>query len=60
MRAASGRPGAVAAIALAIGLYLLWVLATYLLEGRIHTILHPEAISSRQGSGAWDTRPSPW
>jgi len=47
MRAASWRPGAVVAIALAIGLYLLWVLATYLLEGRIHTLLHPEAMGTR-------------
>jgi hypothetical protein len=28
-------------------LYLLWVLATYLLEGRIHTLLRPEAMSAR-------------
>jgi hypothetical protein len=28
-------------------LYLLWVLATYLLEGRIHTLLRPEALGAR-------------
>jgi hypothetical protein len=35
------------ALTLAFGLYLLWVLATYLLEGRIHTLLRPEAMSAR-------------
>ena len=34
-------------LALAAGLYLVWVLATYLLEGRIHTFLHPEAMGAR-------------
>jgi hypothetical protein len=28
-------------------LYLLWVFATYLLEGRIHTLLRPEALGAR-------------
>jgi hypothetical protein len=35
------------AIASAISLYLAWVLATYLLEGRIHTFLRPEAMGAR-------------
>ena len=35
------------ALTLAIGLYLVWVLATYLLEGRIHTLLRPEAMGAR-------------
>jgi hypothetical protein len=35
------------ALSLTIGLYLLWVLATYLLEGRIHTFLRPEALGAR-------------
>jgi hypothetical protein len=35
------------ALTLAIGLYLLWVLMTYLLEGRIHTFLRPEAMGAR-------------
>jgi hypothetical protein len=35
------------AIILSVGLYLVWVLATYLLEGRIHTFLRPEAIGAR-------------
>ena len=35
------------AITLAIGLYLVWVLATYLLEGRIHTFLRPESMGAR-------------
>jgi|SRR5215208_4188225 hypothetical protein len=35
------------ALTLAFGLYLVWVLATYLLEGRIHTLLRPEAIGAR-------------
>ncbi|HET7269733.1 MAG TPA: CPBP family glutamic-type intramembrane protease [Rubrobacter sp.] len=35
------------ALTLALGLYLLWVLATYLLEGRIHTLLRPEAMGAR-------------
>ena len=35
------------AIASAISLYLVWVLATYLLEGRIHTFLRPEAMGAR-------------
>jgi hypothetical protein len=35
------------ALSLAIVLYLLWVFATYLLEGRIHTLLRPEAMGAR-------------
>jgi len=35
------------ALVLAVGLYLVWVLATYLLEGRIHTFLRPEATGAR-------------
>lgn len=35
------------ALTLAIGLYLVWVLATYLLEGRIQIFLRPEAMSAR-------------
>jgi Type II CAAX prenyl endopeptidase Rce1-like len=35
------------ALTLAFGLYLVWVLATYLLEGRIHTLLRPEAMGAR-------------
>ncbi len=35
------------AITLPVGLYLVWVLATYLLEGRIHTFLRPEAMGAR-------------
>lgn len=35
------------ALILAFGLYLLWVLATYLLEGRIQTFLRPEAMGAR-------------
>ena len=35
------------AITLSVGLYLVWVLATYLLEGRIHTFLRPEAMGAR-------------
>src|SRR5215208_2320924 len=35
------------ALLLAIGLYVLWVLATYLLEGRIQTLLRPEATDAR-------------
>jgi hypothetical protein len=35
------------ALALTIVLYLMWVLATYLLEGRIHTLLRPEAVGAR-------------
>ncbi|MDQ3861916.1 MAG: hypothetical protein M3317_00120 [Actinomycetota bacterium] len=44
---AATAPNTRMALSLAIGLYLLWVLATYLLEGRIHTLLHPEAIGAR-------------
>jgi hypothetical protein len=36
-----------AASTLAVGLYLVWVLATYLMEGRIHTFLRPEAMGAR-------------
>src|SRR5918994_1814668 len=35
------------ALSLAFVLYLLWVFATYLLEGRIHTLLRPEAMGAR-------------
>ena len=35
------------ALILAIALYLLWVVATYLLEGRIFTLQHPEDIGPR-------------
>jgi hypothetical protein len=35
------------ALSLAASLYLVWVLATYLLEGRIHTLLRPEAMGAR-------------
>jgi hypothetical protein len=35
------------ALTLALGLYLVWVLATYLLEGRIQTFLRPEAMGAR-------------
>jgi hypothetical protein len=35
------------ALSLVIVLYLLWVFATYLLEGRIHTLLRPEAMGAR-------------
>jgi hypothetical protein len=35
------------ALSLAVGLYMVWVLATYLLEGRIHTFLRPEAMGAR-------------
>ena len=38
----SAAPNTRMALTLAIGLYLVWVLATYLLEGRIHTLLRPE------------------
>ena len=48
-----------AAIILSVGLYLVWVLATYLPEGRLHTFLRPEAgnaekARSRQGKGHKD------
>ena len=39
--------GARGAIVLSVGLYLLWVLATYMLEGRIQTFLRPEAMGAR-------------
>jgi hypothetical protein len=35
------------ALSFALGLYLLWVFATYLLEGRIQTFLRPEAMGAR-------------
>jgi hypothetical protein len=57
MKSASGRHGTVAAIALATGLYLLWVLATYLLEGRIHTLLSPEAMGARLSYALTGQRP---
>src|SRR5215208_652112 len=44
---AAAPPSTRRALTLAFGLYLLWVLATYLLEGRIHTLLRPEAMSAR-------------
>jgi|ERR687894_1165408 hypothetical protein len=31
----------------AVGLYPVWVLATYLLEARIHTLLRPEAMNAK-------------
>lgn len=44
---ATATPNTRRALTLAFGLYLLWVLATYLLEGRIHTLLRPEAMGAR-------------
>jgi hypothetical protein len=44
---AAATPNTRMALSLAIGLYLLWVLVTYLLEGRIHTLLRPEAMGAR-------------
>jgi hypothetical protein len=44
---AAAAPNTRMALSLTIGLYLLWVLATYLLEGRIHTFLRPEALGAR-------------
>jgi hypothetical protein len=44
---AATTPNTRMALSLAVGLYLVWVLATYLLEGRIHTLLHPEAMGAR-------------
>src|SRR5215216_4446081 len=47
---ASFAPSTRRALTLAIVLYLVWILATYLLEGRIHTIhtlLRPEAMGAR-------------
>jgi hypothetical protein len=35
------------ALSFALGLYLLWVFATYMLEGRIQTFLRPEAMDAR-------------
>jgi hypothetical protein len=35
------------ALTLALGLYLLWVLVTYLLEGRIHTFQRPQDVDAR-------------
>jgi uncharacterized membrane protein YobD (UPF0266 family) len=35
------------ALSVAFGLYLVWVLVTYLLEGRIQTFLRPEAMGAR-------------
>lgn len=40
-------PSSRRALTLALSLYLLWVLATYLLEGRIVTLQRPEAIGAR-------------
>lgn len=40
-------PSARRAVILALALYLLWVLATYLLEGRILTLQRPEATGAR-------------
>src|SRR5215208_7403317 len=44
---AAAAPSTRRALTLTIGLYLVWVLATYLLEGRIHTLLRPEAMGAR-------------
>jgi hypothetical protein len=44
---AAATPNTRMALSLALGLYLLWVLVTYLLEGRIHTFLRPEAMGTR-------------
>src|SRR5215211_3355521 len=44
---AAAAPNTRMALSLTIGLYLFWVLATYLLEGRIHTFLRPEAMGAR-------------
>jgi hypothetical protein len=44
---AAAAPNSRIALSLAVGLYLVWVLATYLLEGRIHTFLQPEALGAR-------------
>ena len=44
---AAAAPNTRMALTLAFGLYLLWVLVTYLLEGRIHTFLRPEALGAR-------------
>ena len=44
---AAAAPNTRIALSLAVGLYLVWVLATYLLEGRIHTFLRPEALGAR-------------
>src|SRR5215204_2478275 len=44
---AAAAPNTRMALSLTISLYLLWVLATYLLEGRIHTLLRPEALGAR-------------
>jgi hypothetical protein len=44
---AAATPNTRMALSLAIGLYLLWVLVTYLLEGRIHTFQRPEAMGAR-------------
>src|SRR5215211_4370086 len=48
---AAAAPSTRRALTLAIGLYLVWVLATYLLEGRIHTLLRPEAMGARLSYG---------
>jgi hypothetical protein len=44
---AARTPNTRMALSLAFGLYLVWVLATYLLEGRIRTLLRPEAMGAR-------------
>jgi hypothetical protein len=44
---AAATPNTRMALSLAIELYLLWVLVTYLLEGRIHTFQRPEAMGAR-------------
>src|SRR5215218_4795003 len=46
MRAAAA-PNTRMALTGAFGLYLVWVLVTYLLEGRIQTFLRPEAMGAR-------------
>jgi len=44
---ATAAPSTRRALTLALALYLLWVLATYLLEGRILTLQRPEATGAR-------------
>ena len=46
MRAAAA-PNSRMALSLAVGLYLVWVLATWFLEGRILTFQRPEDIGAR-------------
>ena len=44
---ATATPSTRRALTLALALYLLWALATYLLEGRILTLQRPEATGAR-------------